>query len=441
MAQYTFSIEQQSAFTATAKAMRERGGQMQLADLTAVAKAHLNIVAPGWPGSKRKIVAGKVAKSIAGGFDLAKVRAKPKQSRAEKALRDRQIEKYYHGAEGTARPSCADIATKFGISRTAAHRILRAAKLLPDNKSHLDDFSEDTKRLLELLDRCFPYQRYRLLSSGDLKATLGFDRQATLSVIELLSKHNHTVQIIDTDRSTGRGDGSSWLVIQRGKIKSEKALLDWALAKIDLMKTDPRGRSDQSAIFRLANPIIHENSVFSDLCTVLLIASGSENLNVWSKFVQASTTIEKAETGAIYVQDTGAILTVVNGAIRRQCIDDRILDMHDWLPREADRAGAKKLFELVDKLRTGTFFPAADCLSVWIESVSYRTRISCGELSGRNVSDLNILDRCREIDDFEELFEMLAAAAKEQGIESDPDEIIDHKYLDDGYIYPIDDDD
>lgn len=165
-----FSPEQQTAFAAAAKEMRQRGGAMTKTEIFAAAKAKLNVVAKNWTPAKRIFTAEKIARSISSGHDSMKSRMEPKQKRSEKSRRDLDVVKFHQNTESTFPPSYAEISTKFGISRSTAHRIIKNNQKTPSSMS--PELSELANRVVFLMERAFPLHRCRLLASKELELAL-----------------------------------------------------------------------------------------------------------------------------------------------------------------------------------------------------------------------------------------------------------------------------
>jgi hypothetical protein len=433
-----FSFEQQTAFDAAAKEMRRRGGAMTKAEIFAAAKAKLNVVAKNWTPAKRIFTAEKIAVSISSRHDVNKSGKKPKHKRTDKSRRDLDIVKFYQNTASTFPPSYAEISAKFGISRSTAHRIIKDNQMTPSSVS--PELSESANRLVFLMERAFPLHRCRLLKSKELELALDLQPGEVGEVIEELLGRNHPLQLIDTGVNTGGSDGSSWLIIQRGKGKSLAVLRQWAATKIDLMRVEPRARIDQKIVFHLSDALLDTNSVLADVCAVLEISLGSTNLQTWSTFVEASSCKVSIPSEDICIADVGGILTVLNGAIRRNNLDDKLPEMSQWVANTDDAVGAGRLFDIAARLRSDIYYPALDAVRYWVSETNYLSRVERNELLGRTVQDVNRLQSFAQIDDTAILIKELRAAFGSvwQQISEVDSFLVDMSKCEDGYIYPLD---
>lgn len=206
------------------------------------------------------------------------------------------------------------------------------------------------------------------------------------------------------------------------------------------MRIEPRARVDQKIIFHLSEALLDTNSVLADVCAVLEISLGSTNLQTWSTFVEASSCQGSKPSEDICIADVGGILTVLNGAIRRSNLDDKLLEMSQWVANTDDAAGAGKLFDIAARLRSDIYYPALDAVRFWISETNYLSRVARNDLLGRTVRDVNRLQSFAHIDDTAILIKELRAAFGSvwQQISEVDSFMVDMSQCEDGYIYPLD---
>lgn len=178
----------------------------------------------------------------------------------------------------------------------------------------------------------------------------------------------------------------------------------------------------------LENIVLPRNPVLRDLASVLLVVSGYKNLMVWRRFVSASTHPVLSVTG-ISIADPEALITALNGAFRLSRIEagDLASKVSGWIADGADRAGSKRLLDLVYQLAVDEFEPWG-VLDRWIAKTDYIERVKDGSLPGRAPEDVESLTRFRGVNDGDELLNSFLRQPSDKMIPEGAHSLFDPEY-------------
>ncbi len=343
-------------------------------------------------------MAASIAASIFKHFDLGKSRPAPKETRAEKALRNHKALVAFHASVRNGAPlSVRSLAKQFGLSTTTAHRLI-SSSFSGRSSSAL---STDAQAIVSILQDHLPHDGRRLVDCKALLRCAGVKFDRLEGICSELNEARQPFRLFATGHPSFTA-GSHWLVVDRGRQKSQSDLEVWAhraIAKVAV----PSRRLDQRRIIVLENVVLPRNPVLRDLASVLLVVSGYKNLMVWRRFVSASTKPVLSVTG-ISIADPEALITALNGAFRLSRIEagDLASKVSGWIADGADRAGSKQLLDLVYQLAVDEFEPWG-ILDRWIAKTDYIERVNDGSLPGRAPEDVESLTRFRGVNDGDEL--------------------------------------
>lgn len=395
-------VEQQRAFVLVADTMRKKYGRCSEAELFAEAVAALKGTAPLWSDGERNQAAKYISRSIANKFDSTKSRLPPSQSRGEKARRDREILKFATSHEKGS-ISAESVAKKFLISKTTAYNILRKGGYYRKLSSRCHSLSDAAFQIVSLFADQLSSDSYRMIDLNSIRRSIRCSDFDATSVFNEVNTSSQPLQLHILPALALDG-ASKWVVVERGRRKSKEFLVHWALRHSHWMLSRPRLRTDQSIVLNLRDAIAPENPVLHDAAAVIQVAHGSESIQVWRRFIEASTVIGESRN-FIGIDDPGSFQTALNGAIRRQSLEDLLPKMSGWLNSPLDRSGGKKLFSLARMLRNVPHKHPLDAFKVWAERTAYRQRIEQNLLPLRSVVDLDRIVLFEHILDLDEVLD------------------------------------
>lgn len=397
------SIWQQRAYDIVAQNMRRNYGRFTEAQLYAQAYAALAGSANNFTTETRRHAAGHIARSISRNFDPAKCRPPPKQNRAAKTKRNNAIQQFVASAH--TRVSAADVAKKFGISKTTAHRILKSSGYYDPLLKTITSYSTPAIQIIGLFREELPSECYRLVS---LKSVLNAISASEVDAPAVFDEINSAAQplqlhLLDTPTLDGR---PTFLVAERGRRKSGHFLKIWGLRQVVRMTRNPRLRTDQRVILNLDDAPTPQHPVLRDIAAVIRISLGSESLNTWRRFIEASTVVG-AGHGYIRLSDPEALINALNGAIRRRNFEENLPRISTWLLNEDDRSGARQLLSIAADLRETWISSPYEAYRKWSEATHYRERIEQNLLPWRKLHDLDMAEVYGDITDARELLHAL----------------------------------
>lgn len=390
---------QQKAFQIVAEQMRRNYGRFSEEELFLQACVALKETAPNWTENDRQQAAGHISRSIFKNFDPSKSRSPPKESRGEKARRNREILNYVYSIK--PRVSAATVANKFGISKTTAHGIMKRAGYYSPNLTQVNSVSKLAFAALCLFEEQFPFDGYRLVkleAVANAISLMDFDEAEVFAEINSASQPLQ-LRLLDKPVLNGK---PIWLVVERGRRKSAHFLVIWGLRQVSRMARDPRLRMDQHVILNLSDRLTPKHPILRDIAAVINVSRGSECLNTWRRFLDASTNVVGGQD-FITLEDSEALINALNGAIRRNNLEARISSISEWLPNAADRLGARRLLSIAICLRKERFSYPLEPFHLWAERTDYRKRIKQGLLPGRKICDYEKIGLYESISDTDEL--------------------------------------
>lgn len=392
-------LGQQRAFELVAEKMRRNYGRFTEAELFEEAVAALKKTAPRWSDRARREAAVHISKSISKKFDVAKSRALPRQSRGAKAKRNDEILRF--AAFNEASVSSAYIAEKFGISKTTAYSILRKGGYYSKLSAKAVEMTRSAFQVISLFADLLPSESYRLVNLNSIRHSIqcgDFDAFEVFDEINASSQplQLHILEVISLDGA------SNWVVVERGRRRSPEFLKFWGLRRAHRMKANPRLRTDQRVVLNLSDATTPQNPVLRDIAAVIHVSEGSQSLHWWRRYIEASTVVG-AGRAFIRIDDPGALLNALNGAIRRDSLDDLLPKISEWLNDPLDRLGAAKIFSIARKLRINSYQHPMDAFQFWSGKTAYRQRVEQKLLPWRNIHDLDDVHLFSHISDVDEL--------------------------------------
>lgn len=399
-----FGPEQQQAFRLTAIEMKRRRGEMSVRELSDFALRSLDEIAPYWSSVKRDAVSSRIATSISKRFDIVKARPAPLLSRGDRTRRDQQIVDFV--ISGDSRRTIQDVADEFGISTTTVHRTFVRYGLIEPSEKFAGKISPVALKILRLFEAEFPTAAYRLIALSDVSRALQVGAHDVVRATVEINALRQPLQIFQTHVPTRQGN-SQWLIIQRGRGKTERDLRNWARPHLDALLQAKNSRIDARYIMQLKDPRLPLNPVMRDAAAVVMVSLHSDALRTWRAFIDASTVLEVSENESNFttIGDPDALITAINGAVRLNSFEDLLDRLYLWPADERDRKAAKSIFSLAKWLRTDIFEEPIQAFTQWAEKTSYKERIAAGHLPGRTLSDFENLSFFEGFDDADELLE------------------------------------
>ena len=451
--------ENKLAFKQTIDYMRAIGGSASERELFNKARAALRLIAPEWPGRKQVAEARQIAEWISRKYSNQISRPQPKLKRSDRKRRDDFIVEAFVRNSNDVDFSFEELATRFDIGKSTAHAIIKRAGLIDTISKFERLTSPGTMALLRILQDAMPSDGVRLVEMHQLCKVVSAEASEILLSISEINTLKQPIHIQQTKHNSPAGK-SNWLVIERGKHKKPHEMLKWADLMYTKMIDNTKFRNDHRVVLNISDSLLPPVSVFRDAAVVAHIVMGTSSLHVWRHFIETSSERRSNCDQYIAVDDTDAILTVINGAARLGKLGQLLPEMHLWLPEGINRSSAERIFAIAGSMiaDTGALYSKFE---FWAEETLYRQRVEDGSLKNRSVTDIEMLRYLGVQSDDDQYFNALFDRAKlnapmtskdDSPVANSPQDAepflswsgqFDEGVLpdDNGYIYGVDDDD
>lgn len=402
------------------------------------------------PLAKAELLGEKLASSIVRHWRPTSVRLPAKVPRAQRErIEDAIVKRHLAAIEQGAPLSRRALAKELEIGPNTVQRVLKARGLV---QGGIENFSPDAAKVYAVLNRHIPVDGRRAVPLADMANVVGLPSSDLLSVLKRLSEVKGGFTVTETDVPSGTG--TRLLVIGRGRHRRKESDLQW-LKRAELARSAPHrsaARPSQNHYSYWVTLAVPE-TVQRDLLAVIMIAGGSRNVVYWKDFIEASCGLHDIGSLALHGADRGAIVTVVQSALRMRQDDiaRALRSAERWFVEPNVRASGKGVLRLAQKLigLNEEDVSLQTIMVTWAEEVGYVDRIVGQDLVGRSLEVAEMFLSSRSISD-DEIESMLMKALQPSlprtainapAPHSDhPENSYFEEHPDDaGYIYPLED--
>lgn len=377
MAQILYSELRNIAFQFTTDSLRKNGAKPTLNLVKRLARTAItNRI--NWTGDHadwqmQDTVVNDLAASIMKNWDQAKARPAPKVSRADRAVNDLKILAAIHNEGGDPR-SVRDVAKLLNVSPAKVQRVRKANGLT----GHAKALSDQAKAILAIADAYVPPDGMRAMDLLRLINAADIEREDAARIMEEINQSPVSTQLLMTN--TRSYLGATWVVVGRGRKRTETQMLDW-LARAETARVAPRRdmmRMDQRRyVVDIGQPV--SNPTMRDLRAVYEVTFATRSLNYWRQYVYAS--IDSSPE-----IDRDAIVTVIQSMLRLEDADifNGLYRAEKWVIDNNTRQICQQLFDITRHMISGVAsYGYKEVIDDWCTEAAYRPRIAAGLLPGR----------------------------------------------------------
>ena len=347
-----------------------------------------------------ELMARQIATGLRRNWLSRNERTPPKEGRAKRTLKEQRVLQILSDAEKKGEVlSRRKLAGRCGISTTRLQRIL--TRHGRTGSTEFGNLRTHARRLAKLVCQYMPVDGKRIFGRDRLAAAAQISISELASAISEINGSDSGIALVEAKAIAP--DGQVWVVGSRGRRREPASLMQWFAEQETVRINDHRGaqRPSQHIYLPWVETFV-DGAVERDIASVIHIQNGTFDLGQWSRFIEASVSLDDTYPISTAGHDRAALVTVVQSALRLQGTEfvQTLSNARSW-PEGADlQKAAAEIFDLARTLILDDYSNVGELLAHWSRTVAYLERISDGDLLGRNRARAeDLLDMAVELDE------------------------------------------